>query len=222
MRKRLSPVAASPKKGVHPVKVKPLEPWRPIPGAWCSFYYEGGFGERYWSGGWHHGVIREVPIKGRHKNWMRVELMTDHYAAEEDPKTGQRIRRSAAHEKPWVFSANINELGDTTYHGLKLVEAVAERREEKKLECATSPLLKLSTGKPLLSSPSRNTKPSAKPTTKPSPKTRKPSQSPKSNSSGSTPRTKRSPVLKQMALTTGAGTLKASNTTKKRARKSKA
>ena len=112
-------------------------------GQWCSFYYEGGHGERYWAGGWHCGIIREIPIKGQHKNWMRIEIMVDHYSAEEDPKTHERIRRMVGHDKPWVFGANVNELGDTIYHGPKLNEVVAERKEEKaKDEAAAEKLRK--------------------------------------------------------------------------------
>lgn len=106
-------------------------PWRPTVGHWCSFYYEGGHGERYWSGGWHCGVIREIPVKGQHKNWVRIELMVDHYAVEEDPRTHERIRRIIPHEKAWVFGANVNKLGDTTYHGPRLHEVVQERQEAK-------------------------------------------------------------------------------------------
>lgn len=108
-------------------------PWPPEPlrinGA-CSFYYEGGHGERYWSGGWHYGIIREVPTKGQHKNWMRIELPVDHYAVETDPK-GNRIRRAIPREKVWVHSYNVNEVWDFVYHGPRLVKIVAARVEAK-------------------------------------------------------------------------------------------
>ena len=55
--------------------------------------------------------------------------MVDHYAVEDDPKTHERVRRIMPHEKPWVFCANVNELGDTTYHGPRLEEIVAERAQ---------------------------------------------------------------------------------------------
>lgn len=131
--KAAKPVAAPVKKAPK-AKEKPPEPWSLRPGVWCSFYYEGGHGERYWSGGWHCGIVRDIPIKGQHKNWVRVELMSDHYAVEE--VNGERVRRIIPHEKPWVFSANINELGDTTYHGPKLDEMVAERAEAKAADVA--------------------------------------------------------------------------------------
>ena len=115
-------------------KEKPPEAWSLRPGVWCSFYCEGGHGERYWSGGWHCGIVREVPIKGCHKNWVRIELMVDHYAVEET--NGERVRRIMPHEKPWVFGANVNELGDTTYHGPRLEEIVAERAAEKEQQVA--------------------------------------------------------------------------------------
>ena len=57
--------------------------------------------------------------------------MVDHYAVEDDPKTHERVRRIMPHEKPWVFCANVNELGDTTYHGPRLEEIVAERAQAK-------------------------------------------------------------------------------------------
>ncbi len=119
MRKRVCNLTTPPSAG----------PWRPAVGSWCSFYYEGGHGERYWSGGWHCGIIREIPIKGQHKNWMRIEIMVDHYAVEETK--GVRVRRIVPHEKPWVFGANVNELGDTTYHGPRLKEVVQARADEK-------------------------------------------------------------------------------------------
>ena len=62
---------------------------------------------------------------------MRIEIMVDHYAIEEDPKTGERVRRIMPHERPWVFGGNVNELGDTIYHGPKLAEVVADRQEAK-------------------------------------------------------------------------------------------
>lgn len=167
---RNRPVAASAQKKGRTAATKPTAPWQPLPGAWCSFYYEGGHGEKYWSGGWHHGVIREVPIKGRHKGWMRIELLTDHYTAEEDPKTGLRTRRTIPHERPWVFGANVNELGDTTYHGLKLLEIVAERAEKKaEAICEKLKPLKMPGGKRSISSPPVSTKKtsiSAKPNTR--------------------------------------------------------
>jgi hypothetical protein len=196
-KRRLSPVAGNVVSTVNP---KPPEAWRPLPGAWCSFYYEGGHGEKYWSGGWHHGVIREIPIKGRHKNWIRVELMTDHYAAEDDPKTGLRVRRMAAHEKPWVFGANVNELGDTAYHGLTLLEAVAERKEEKKCEILSQ--LSPKDDKKSTSLRPKNTKKSEPFTTKPKPV----ASSAKANIKGSKKTQSGSRVSKPLALTTGPAT----------------
>lgn len=148
------PVAAPLKKKAPTVKVKAPEPWSLRPGVWCSFYYEGGHGERYWSGGWHCGIVREIPIKGTHKNWVRVELMSDHYAVEE--VNGIRVRRIIPHEKPWVFGANINELGDTTYHGPRLHEVVAERQEAKELDQAKAEAAKV--GKRVRASVSRQPK----------------------------------------------------------------
>ena len=68
--------------------------------------------------------------------------MVDHYAVEEDVKTGERVRRLIPHEKPWVFGANVNPLGDTIYHGPRLHEVVAERAEEKAKDVAAAEGLK--------------------------------------------------------------------------------
>ena len=46
-------------------------------------------------------------------------------------------------ERYWVNAHNLNEPGDTTYHGPKLNEVVAERKEEKaKDEAAAEKLRK--------------------------------------------------------------------------------
>lgn len=140
LKPRNKPTVPRPEKVVRTVKEKVPEPWAPSVGRCCTFYYEGGHGERYWSGGWRVGIICEVPTKGRHKNWMRVEIPIDHYAIDE--VRGKRIRRLLPHEKPWVFGANVNELGDFTYHGPKLDEIVAERVAEKAADVEASAKLK--------------------------------------------------------------------------------
>ena len=71
---------------------------------------------------------------------MRIEIMVDHYAVEE--VNGERVRRLTPHERPWVFGANVNELGDTTYHGPRLAEVVAERTEQKAKDEAAADKLK--------------------------------------------------------------------------------
>ena len=131
LKARSKPAKASVEKVVRPATKKPKEPWRAAVGQWVTFYYEGGHGDRYWSGGWHVGVIREIPIKGTHKNWMRLELPSDHYAVDVNPRNQHRTRRLLPHEKVWAFGANVNELGDFVYHGPKLHEVVAERQEAK-------------------------------------------------------------------------------------------
>ena len=142
MRKRASkPVAAPPKKAAQPAPTKPPEPWRPVVGRACTFYYEGGAGERYWSGGWRYGIIREVPIKGTHKNWTRVEIPLDRYTVEERPN-GLRVRVLMLREKPWVFGANVNDVGDFIYHGPKLDEIVQARVEEKAADLLAAARLK--------------------------------------------------------------------------------
>jgi len=125
-------------------KAKTAEPWKAAVGQPCTFYYEGGHGERYWSGGWRYGFIREIPVKGQHKNWMRIEIPIDHYAMDE--VKGVRVSRLLPHERPWVFSGNINGPGDFLYHGLKLVEIVAERTEEKVKDLAHAAKLKKGKG----------------------------------------------------------------------------
>jgi hypothetical protein len=128
-----SPAKAALKTVRPSVKKRTAAPWSRSVGQPCSFYYEGGHGDRYWSGGWHYGIIREIPIKGKYKNWIRVELPTDLYG--KDDKGQYYIRQ---HEKAWVFSANINEPGDVTYHGPKLDELVAQRKDEKAKDIAAA------------------------------------------------------------------------------------
>lgn len=116
-----------PEKRVSKAVQKPREPWRPRVGSPCTFYYEGGRGDNYWSGGWHYGIIREIPTKGQHLNWVRIELPADLYGW--DPVK----RRWYIRDKPraWVYGANVNEAGDCIYHGPRLTDIVAERKQEK-------------------------------------------------------------------------------------------
>lgn len=96
-------------------------------GQGCSFYHEGGHGERKWIIGWRYGVIRAIPTKGSKKNWVQIEL---------------RIRRCSwdtvtetwtprPFERVWVHSSVVNEPGDFTFHGKSDVEVFKERQEEK-------------------------------------------------------------------------------------------
>jgi hypothetical protein len=121
-----TPVAATLKKAIRTAHQKVTEPWRATVGRDCTFYYEGGHGDRYWSGGWHYGFIREVPIKGQHKGWMRIELPTDLIGKDDQGKYYVK-----PHEKAWVSQWNVNEPGDFQYHGPKLEEIVQARTNEK-------------------------------------------------------------------------------------------
>jgi hypothetical protein len=134
LKARERPAKAVLKTPLPPGRKKSAPPWSLSVGLPCTFYYEGGHGERYWSGGWRYGFIREIPIKGQHKNWVRIELPMDHYAIDE--VKGRRVRRLLPHERPWVFSGNVNEPGDFLYHGPKLDEIVAARRAEKAKDIA--------------------------------------------------------------------------------------
>lgn len=86
------------------------------PGDGCSFYHEGGSGLRRWVIGWRYGVIRAIPTKGQHKNWVQIEV-------------------SAGYKKPlarvWIHSSCVNAPGDCIYHGLTLREEVRERKDAK-------------------------------------------------------------------------------------------
>lgn len=86
------------------------------PGDGCSFYHEGGAGQRRWVIGWRYGVVRSIPIKGQHKGWAHVEVTAGY---KRDPV------------RVWIPSDCVNEAGDTTYHGRKLIEVVRERKEQK-------------------------------------------------------------------------------------------
>jgi hypothetical protein len=98
----------------------------------CSFYHEGGRGDRRWVIGWRFGIIRAIPIKGKHKRWVQMEIPVPQYHYD-DVKL-KWIRKPFA--RAWVHSSVVNEVGDTIYHGLKLVEEVHERKEAKKKDQA--------------------------------------------------------------------------------------
>ena len=113
-----------------------------------TFYLEGGHGERYWSGGWHHGIIKALPIKGVHKHWAQIELTAPAwgwsdgkgYNRNGTPLVGNRPRGyyMRDNERVWVSVFNLNEPGDTSYHGPRLDEVVQERKEEKAKDMASA------------------------------------------------------------------------------------
>jgi hypothetical protein len=93
----------------------------------CSFYHEGGRGERRWVIGWRYGVVRAIPIKGQHKHWVQVEIPVRLYSWDELKKRWQ-LRPFV---RAWIHSGSVNPVGDTVYHGTRLVEEVKERKEQK-------------------------------------------------------------------------------------------
>src|SRR4051812_46611274 len=101
----------------------------------CSFYHEGGHGERRWVIGWRYGVIVQIPKKGKRKGFVEVEIPVQRWREVKDAAA----RRSAFKpwkEKVWLHDYDVNEPGDTVYHGRKLREVVAERKEVKAVQQA--------------------------------------------------------------------------------------
>lgn len=86
-----------------------------IVGQECQFYYCG----------WRYGRVLALPIKGKHKGKARVETAVD--LRGQDGKIKPRA-------KMWVSVHDVNEVGDTVYHGPKLREIVEERAEAKEAE----------------------------------------------------------------------------------------
>jgi hypothetical protein len=115
----------------RPAKAPPSPPWAKEVGQPTTFYHEGGHGQNYWARGWRYGIIREVPIKGQHKGWVRVEVPVKLYGWNDDKTKGKVGWCLRAFEKAWVREGNVNEPGDYVYHGPRLKEIVKERQEEK-------------------------------------------------------------------------------------------
>ena len=84
-------------------------------GSFCQFFM---FGLRY-------GVICEVPSKGTHQGHVRVEIAADLRGM--DGKLKPRV-------KVWAPDYDVNEVGDTVYHGPKLEQAAKERKAAKLAE----------------------------------------------------------------------------------------
>lgn len=93
-------------------------------GKYCSFYFCG----------WRYGVVIAIPVKGYHKGEARVEVPID--LPGKDPVTGQPIIKQRP--RYWVSINDVNEIGDTVYHGPLLAEVVEERAEAKKAEQAAT------------------------------------------------------------------------------------
>ena len=102
---------------------------------------EGGHGQGYWSGGWHYGIIRAIPIKGQKKGFAQVEILapvwgwSDGRGKNRNGTPLSERRPRGYYRKPcervWVNVHNLNEPGDVLYHGPRLKEEVKERKEEK-------------------------------------------------------------------------------------------
>jgi hypothetical protein len=94
----------------------------------CTFYHEGGVGERRWVVGWRYGIIRSAPAKGAKKGWTHIEIPVPCFTF--DLTTKRWNRRPNA--RVWVHSKNVNAVGDYRYHGNEgLAEEVADRAAVK-------------------------------------------------------------------------------------------
>lgn len=100
-------------------------------GEGCTFYHEGGVGERRWVAGWRYGIVREKP-KSR-KNFIRVEIPVRRYTWNDEAKAWE----PRVNDRAWVFHQNVNTAGDYTFHGNEtIVEDVRERAETKAKQIA--------------------------------------------------------------------------------------
>ena len=98
----------------------------------CSFYHEGGHGDRRWVVGWRYGIICAVPQKGLRLGMVRIELPVALWSRND--VTGEYTRQP--NERIWVEAQNVNEVGDTIFHGKSAVEQYEEKLEQKKKEQA--------------------------------------------------------------------------------------
>lgn len=103
--------------------------FKPEVGKLCSFYHEGGHGERRW-GYWRHGTVRAIPSKGHKLGLVQIELPVKFWLR--DPVTGSYAPRPS--EKVWADAAVVNAPGDTLYHGAKTWEIAEQRRLKKEAE----------------------------------------------------------------------------------------
>jgi hypothetical protein len=82
-----------------------------------------------------------MPTRGEKKNYARVEVPVDLPGWDDGKATETRPKRKPGwiikpRLRTWVHRANINEVGDYMYHGLKLEEIVKARAEEKAADLA--------------------------------------------------------------------------------------
>ena len=96
----------------------------------CSFYHEGGMGDRHWVIGWRYGIVIHIPARGKREGWVRVEVPVDLWHWD----FGRKMWVSQPHLIAWVPRANVNAVGDTTYHGPTTLALTAERRAAKREE----------------------------------------------------------------------------------------
>lgn len=105
----------------------------------CTFYHEGGQGERRWVVGWRYGIVRAIPARGARKNFVHIEIPVRLYAWEED----RGAYRAKTNGLAWVHRDLVNPMGDYTFHteerdarNAELVAEVALRAETKMKEQA--------------------------------------------------------------------------------------
>ena len=104
-----------------------MRAYLPVVGQPCSFYHEGGKADKRWVIGWRYGIVVKIE-----RARIRVEIPVQRW--EYDPI--KRKYNALANERVWVPATDVNEAGDTIYHGPKAVEVYRERQEEKAEEQA--------------------------------------------------------------------------------------
>jgi hypothetical protein len=75
--------------------------------------------------GWRIVTLISLHTSGPHKGEARVELLRSPWA-----------KPDAVPPRVWVMPYDLNEVGDTTYHGPKLMQLVQEREDAKAQEQA--------------------------------------------------------------------------------------
>jgi hypothetical protein len=123
----LLPTAGPSVRGPSPKLPEP--PWSLKVGAPCSFYHEGGKGDKHWVVGWRYGIIKHIPSRGQRFGWGEIEVPVDLYAKDEKGHYQLRPRIKA-----WCHLSAVNAPGDCLYHGQPLKELVRERKEEKAIQ----------------------------------------------------------------------------------------
>jgi hypothetical protein len=97
-------------------------------GQGCTFYHEGGRGDKRWVVGWRFGVVRAIPAKGQHKNWVQIEIPVRAFTWDDAGKVWKRKPNARA----WVHSKAVNAVGDYVFHGNENLVAEVEERQAKK------------------------------------------------------------------------------------------